>query len=56
MTKFLTYIFILFFAFTLSVNAQVPSQIQRHQQNLIDAGFQRQELDRAIQKTQSSAP
>ena len=56
MTKFLTYIFILFFAFTLSANAQVSSQIQRHQQNLIDAGFQRQELDRAIQKTQSSAP
>lgn len=54
MTKFLTYIFILFFAFTLSANAQVPSQIQRHQQNLIDAGFQRQELDRAIKQSPAS--
>ena len=55
MTKLLTYIFILlFFAFTSLVNAQVTSDIQRHQQNLIDAGFQRQELDRAIQKTPAS--
>ena len=50
MTKLLTYIFILFFAFTSSVKAQVSSQIQRQQQQLIDAGFQRQELDRAIRK------
>ena len=56
MTKFLTYIFIFFFTFILSVNAQVAEDIQRHQQNLIEAGFQQQELDRAIQKTQSSAP
>lgn len=55
MTKLLTYIFILFFAFTLSVKAQVSSQIQRQQQNLIDAGFQRQELDRAINQTPVSA-
>jgi len=38
MTKLLTYIFILFFTFTSSVNAQVAEDIQRHQQNLIDAG------------------
>ena len=51
MTKLLTYIFILlFFSFTSSVNAQVAKDIQHHQQNLIDAGFQRQELDRAIRK------
>ena len=55
MTKLLTYIFILFFAFTSLVNAQAPSDIQRHQQNLIDAGFQRQELDRAINQTPVSA-
>ncbi len=54
MTKLLTYIFILFFAFTSLVKAQIPSQIQRHQQNLIDAGFQRQELDRAINQTPAS--
>lgn len=56
MTKLLTYIFILFFAFTSLVKAQVSSQIQRHQQNLIDAGFQKQELDRAIKQTPVSAP
>ena len=50
MTKFLTYIFIFLFSFTSSVKAQVSSQIQRQQQQLIDAGFQRQELDRAIRK------
>lgn len=54
MTKLLTYIFILFFAFTSSVKAQVSSQIQRQQQQLIDAGFQRQELDRAIRKAPTS--
>ena len=56
MTKFLTYIFIFLFSFTLSVNAQVAEGIQRHQQNLIDAGFQKQELDRAINQTPVSAP
>lgn len=55
MIKLLTYIFILFFAFTSLVNAQAPSDIQHHQQNLIDAGFQRQELDRAINQTPVSA-
>ena len=54
MTKLPTYIFILFFAFTSSVNAQVAEDIQRHQQNLIDAGFQKQELNRAIQQTPTS--
>lgn len=51
MTKLLTYIFLFLFTFTTSVNAQVSSQIQRQQQQLIDAGFQRQELERAIRKT-----
>ena len=51
MTKLLTYIFIFLFTFTSSVKAQVSSQIQRQQQQLIDAGFQKQELDRALRKT-----
>lgn len=54
MNKFLTYIFIFLFTFTSSVKAQVSSQIQRQQQQLIDAGFQRQELDRAIRKAPTS--
>ncbi len=54
MIRFLIYIFLLFFPFTSSVNAQVAEDIQRHQQNLIDAGFQKQELDRAIQQTPAS--
>ena len=51
MTKLLTYIFIFLFTFTSLVKAQVSSQIQRQQQQLIDAGFQRQELERALRKT-----
>ena len=38
------------------VFSQTPEQIQRHQQNLIDAGFKRQELERAITKPTTQQP
>ena len=53
MNKFGFY-FTAFISLATSVNAQVVEDIQRHQQNLIDAGFQKQELDRAIQQTPAS--
>ena len=53
MNKFGFY-FTAFISLATSVNAQVAEDIQRHQQNLIDAGFQKQELDRAIQQTPTS--
>ena len=49
MNKFGFY-FTAFISLATSVNAQVAEDIQRHQQNLIEAGFQQQELDRAIQQ------
>ncbi len=53
MNKFGFY-FTAFISLATSVNAQVAEDIQRHQQNLIDAGFQKQELDRAIHQTPAS--
>lgn len=50
-------VFLVIFIFCARVVfSQTPEQIQRHQQNLIDAGFKRQELERAITKPTTQQP